>query len=214
MPEPYRGRTFSPAEDWHCGDRREFAFRKLREVDALLRELGDEADRDAGAGWLKRLRRRVPLQRSYDLIDAARTVGDAVHALLRDETPRITVRVKSDGYADAELWLYGVCVDGHGDSTGTLSAEDLVMPVARKLAEHLEELRASAEPENPYRLRYDQPTHAIARADGMILKGGLGGMGLGVMWCTGDPEDPEYADVPWDPEQRDGFGKTAADYQR
>ena len=65
-------------------------------------------------------------------------------------------------------------------------------------------------------LRYDlPPTNAVVRADGWVLKTGLGAMGLGSMWVSIQPGDEDrYADVPFDPEAIDGFGLTAVYYEQ
>lgn len=48
-------------------------------------------------------------------------------------------------------------------------------------------------------LSYDQQSNVIGKAPGKLLKGGLGGMGVGTMWFDGDDTDPAYADVPEKP---------------
>lgn len=78
----FRGRTFSPAEEWRDGGE-EFAKGKLGEVAAMLVELshGEEV-RPRRRWWCfwrgeRSLARRVDWQRVHDLIDAASTVRDA-----------------------------------------------------------------------------------------------------------------------------------------
>ena len=46
-------------------------------------------------------------------------------------------------------------------------------------------------------LRYDYETRAVARGDGVVLKSGLGAMGLGQMWVRADTDDPRYAALPY-----------------
>lgn len=66
------------------------------------------------------------------------------------------------------------------------------------------------------RLRYDlPPTGAIARTEdcGWVLRTGLGALGVGSQWQTVlDDDDRDYSAVPVDPECRDDFGRTAADW--
>jgi hypothetical protein len=75
--QQYRGRTFSPGEDWFAGGR-DFALEKLDEVRGFLMDLAQEADQGS------RRKRRRNSQRFYDLEDAARTVGDARGMLRAD----------------------------------------------------------------------------------------------------------------------------------
>jgi hypothetical protein len=75
------------------------------------------------------------------------------------------------------------------------------------------------------RLSADRRTWIVARGDGMVLRGGLGGFGIGRMWCrervdefihpngsrtAPDSEDPTYADAPYDPDRPDDFGRRGA----
>lgn len=61
-------------------------------------------------------------------------------------------------------------------------------------------------------LRYSTSTWIVARGDGKVLLGGLGGLGIGRMW-TGEEErhrrDPTYADAPYEPARLDDFGKSS-----
>lgn len=60
-------------------------------------------------------------------------------------------------------------------------------------------------------LTVTKETWIVARADGRVMKGGLGAVGTGRMWVQETDEaraDVTYADAPFDPEQRDDFGCT------
>jgi hypothetical protein len=82
----FRGRTFSPAEEWRDGGE-EFAKGKLAEVAKMLVELAREEEARPRRRWWcfwrseRALARRVDWQRVHDLIDAARTVNDARYKL-------------------------------------------------------------------------------------------------------------------------------------
>ena len=47
------------------------------------------------------------------------------------------------------------------------------------------------------RLTTKLESHAIARTDGYVLKGGLGCLGVGQMWFEIGPGDPDYSHLPY-----------------
>ena len=52
--------------------------------------------------------------------------------------------------------------------------------------------------DNPYRLHTGLQSNAALRRPGSILKTGLGGMGVGMMWIAGDDTEPQYDGVPYE----------------
>jgi len=62
-------------------------------------------------------------------------------------------------------------------------------------------------------LRRSTRTWVIARGDGMVLLGGVGGLGHGRMWVRDSASyshDATYAEAPYAPGTPDDFGDTGA----
>lgn len=63
--------------------------------------------------------------------------------------------------------------------------------------------------ENGPRLWIGRESYVLARGEGKSLRGGLGAMGIGVMWTEdseGTEDDPTWTEAPYDPDQLDHFG--------
>ncbi len=70
---------------------------------------------------------------------------------------------------------------------------------------------AKARDDGP-RIRGDYNTSILARGEGAVLIGGLGGFGVGRMWAADAPRFaayPGYSTAPFDPSMRDDFTQTA-----
>jgi hypothetical protein len=139
--EPFRGRTFSPAEDWQAGGT-DFALWKLLEVNKFLWELVEQLPGRRPWWRTRRSWLRQHQQRIWDLQDAARTCTDAAAKLRWALRGDFSIEVEVDGrHVDATLWIEGTPVAATGDATGTLSVRHLVGELTGMLARAIEERR-------------------------------------------------------------------------
>ena len=115
---------------------------------AQAKEAKARAEVERLRGALEQIKHHSDDNRSAGVARRALKPTDPAQARDSAASPsRIEVSA-ADGKAEATLYLNGVPVAGHGDSTGSLTAEQLVGPLVCQLVNHLESLRRTALPDD------------------------------------------------------------------